>query len=342
MIKNYFPLSKVMLLCVFIVTACHIQESEKIVPKKMIPNIKAKNPPRLFKTNLDGIRESANAHQGIPRAGVEYEVYVLAEDYLYAVDGRQMNPPSYQIIGSGWSGTEAATVWGNNLFAVQGGHLWKCDLVAETCIDLGPNWEGTVALVSDYLQYLYAIQGGKLWKVNPNTGAWSQLGNGNWSGSTEMSWGYSKFEGVKRLYIGKSGGRYRVNSSNGSSTQVGTKGTNPSVVGVGQLIGIDAQDGFLRRECLDTYECNWNVFLDVYPPENFNGASDITYFSYGSAWGGSYAGLYIVYNGLVHRIQRGYGTCQLEEDGYCLRYNNKNFGTLPIQNAYKVASMYGS
>jgi hypothetical protein len=158
--------------------------------------------------------------------------FAFSGDNLYKIDSRNH---SITLVGNGWSGTESATVFNNYIFAVQGGHLWKCNLYnGVDCEDLGANWYGTPHLTNDD-EHLYGIQGNRLWKVTQN-GGFTQLGNGEWGGETSLNYTHgvngqnNQFHQTSHLYISWGGSLWRVNRTNGSWNELAQTGLHPMIM----------------------------------------------------------------------------------------------------------------
>jgi hypothetical protein len=118
------------------------------------------------------------------RVDVRYQVFAFAGDRLYRIhsDTREILE-----VGTGWSGTEAATVIGTYLFAIRNGTLWKCSTSSGTCQSIGGGWSGTKSLTNDGTGALWALRAGRVWRINANNGDFYQLGNGDWTHATDIA-----------------------------------------------------------------------------------------------------------------------------------------------------------
>jgi hypothetical protein len=258
---------------------------------------------------------------------VQHQVFAFDGDNLYRVhsDTRET-----EYMGSGWSGTEAATVHSGNLFAVQGGHLWRCNLTTGVCVDIGANWSGTSFLTNDGTS-VYGIQGNALWKVNTN-GGWSQLGIGEWGGSTEM--GFSST--IDALFIVHGGTLWQVHKSNGTWIDKGSVGVNPLVMphhsfsgGCGScIIGIESFGSVITFDLLQPgLVGNQTNYI-------WSGSTDISYTRFTpSGTTVPLDNVFILKNGQVHHYQK---SVPMTSGTYAYQ------GAVPgLTNTYKIASTQG-
>ena len=169
-------LSLVSLSVVLFFSACQKESDENIVN----PVEKPASAPKAPTGRVTGITAAT-------------DLFVLGGDNLYRVSATTRQAT---LIGSGWSGTEALTVnpYTNSVYGVQADHLWKVNLSNGAVLDYGPRWGGTEAItnsgeVSRVAGEIYAVQGGSLWGVSAVENRFGyKLGNGNWTGTVDMSY----------------------------------------------------------------------------------------------------------------------------------------------------------
>lgn len=295
-----------------IFTACQEKELEE------------KQPP-----NLSYLKQEAAPANG--RVAVKHQLFAFQGDQLFRVhsDTREV-----ELVGTGWSGTEAATAFNGNLYAVQGGRLWRCSMSTGTCADLGPNWGGTSYLTNDNNSHVYGIQGNRLWKVNASNGTWAQLGNGEWGPSTEMSFtNHPVVESgvaVPYLYVQYGGTIYRVNKDLGSWTTFGNSAINPYTHPVGDLYNrntsfIGILNGQLVRQNTGTGS------LTTYSPAIWHGATDIAWTQYRAANGVDMSNIFILHGSQIHHYQKDVFSSWAYQ------------GAVPgLTSVYKVVSIQGT
>ncbi len=259
---------------------------------------------------------------------VQHQLFAFQGDDLFRV---YPNTREVEHLGSGWSGTEAATIYNNNIFAVQGGHLWRCNLTNYNCVDLGPDWEGTSFLTNDLDGNLYGIQGGKLWKVNSNNGSWIQLGVGEWGGSTELS--FRKLD--NSLLIQHGGVTWKVNRNNGTWIDLGTSTSsfNPLVTPVLFEYTYAISAGKL------VYRYIGGGGGGEITSAQWEGASDIAWILYndpGMNCGASYCNvneIFILKQSNIHHLRKGVSPNI---------YSWNNMSPVPgLSNVYKIVSSQG-
>ncbi len=155
-------------------------------------------------------------------------------DDVFTVHGGQLwktTPTvSSKSISTGWEFTAAMCSMDGYLYSVQGfpdAHMWQSGRNQAGSNDMGGGWTGTEALTS-LNGHLYAVQGGKLWKKR--VGEESQdLGSG-WGGTECLT------TAGNHIYAIHKGTLYKVDA-NGKSTSLGSgwNGT-PSMAALGNYL----------------------------------------------------------------------------------------------------------
>jgi hypothetical protein len=163
------------ILCLTILIGCEDQSS----PGDSSEAIKSLDA-SATQPNLSGLSRSNGR---VDPSDVHYQVFAFAGDRLYRI----FSDRTFQEMGTSWSGTEAATVLGTNLFAVRAGTLWRASLSSALVQNFGGGWSGTVAMTNDGVGVVWAIRGGKIWRINGNNGDFYQLGNQTWTGATGLA-----------------------------------------------------------------------------------------------------------------------------------------------------------
>ncbi len=204
----------------------------------------------------DGSRYALNPDQPdmsaiTSRGGLLY----ATTDYLYQIDPNTGMYSVYASLGSGWATTDALAFFSTDLYAINGGYLYKINTSTGTATTLGSYaWPGTQGLTA-LGSYLYAIQDGYLWRINPSTGTYVSVGGQAWSNTeglitigsdlyavqdgyfwrinpntgTYVSLGGLAWTGTKAMteyggnaYIVQDGYLWRVNPANGAYTRIGS------------------------------------------------------------------------------------------------------------------------
>jgi hypothetical protein len=306
--KNLSSSLRLSVFFILILIAC---QDKEVSVKKQLP------PPNL--SFLQPEREPSGA-----RVGVGNQLFALEGDYLYRIysDTREV-----ELLGTGWSGTEAVTVFSGYLYGVQAGRLWKCNLTTATCADIGPNWEGTSFLTNDG-SYIYGIQGNRLWKVQQN-GSWQQLGNGEWGAATEMSFSNNPVVpsgvSVPYLYIQHGGTIYRVNKDLGTWSTFGSSTINPYTHPVSDIRNRNTSflgilDGRFVRQNTGTGSLT-NLSSAIW-----HGAIDISWVQFGSNY---VSHVYILHGSQIHEYEEDI----INPDNWVYK------GTIPgLTGVYKIVS----
>lgn len=151
------------------------------------------------------------------RISVDKNLYVIQGDNMYRI-----NTTTYasSFLSGGWTGAAPLTMVSNNstnstlnldIVYVQGGHLHRWNPTNSAYRNLGPNWGGTEAMTNNGYNAIYAVQGGKIWSANTFDGAFSMVSDGQWTGTSFMT--YEKFY-VLTVHNTE---LYRTQTSNGST-----------------------------------------------------------------------------------------------------------------------------
>ncbi len=263
------------------------------------------SPPRIG-TPTTNPRLISSASGRTSAVAVESQLFAFGGSSLYRI---QSDDKSTTMIGVDWAGTEAATIMSGNLYAVQGGHLWRCNLTSTNCVDLGAAWGGTSFLTNDG-SFIYGIQGGRIWKVNTN-GGWMQLGIGDWTGSSEMSFniGGSFNSAPSGLYVSQGGKLWNVNTQTGNWIDFGISSLNPYTTPNPRPFSNDVSYGILNGKLVQSQIIvNSVTWAEITTSPDWYGTTDVSWSQFKDPTLNS-NNIWVLKNGQIHhfRVNGGFG-----------------------------------
>ena len=145
----------------------------------------------------------------------------IEQQIISIVTNLVKHPPKTKNFNRVGSGNEwkiapiAIATQGSSLYIIENATLYRVNPNTGAYQNLGKNWSKSPIAMTALGKFLYVIENATLFRVNPNTGAYQNLGK-NWSKSPIAMTALGKF-----LYVIENATLYRVNPNSGKYDNLG-------------------------------------------------------------------------------------------------------------------------